>query len=70
MAVETLNIDTLADVLAAQPQVNPGLDSPDQPGLCAVYLGFDRHAQGVGSPARTAHQLPAKLLCAIPLEAG
>ena len=31
VAVETLNIDTLADVLAAQPQVNPGLDvAPDQ----------------------------------------
>ena len=53
MAVETSNIDTLADVLAAQPQVNPGLDvAPDQLAY-VLYTGFDRHAQGLKSHTRS-----------------
>ncbi|HRH78515.1 MAG TPA: amino acid adenylation domain-containing protein, partial [Cellvibrionaceae bacterium] len=51
VAVETLNIDTLADVLAAQPQVNPGLDvAPDQLAYVLYTSGSTGTPKGVEVP--------------------
>ncbi|MES2822397.1 MAG: non-ribosomal peptide synthetase [Pseudomonadota bacterium] len=51
VAVETLNIDTLADVLAGQPEVNPGLGlAPDQLAYVLYTSGSTGTPKGVEVP--------------------